>query len=53
MWCKKACMEIQHHNWRVACILVAFKEVQFESKLIWIGLDFQKDRAFEAQGLTS
>jgi hypothetical protein len=33
--------------------LVTSREVQFESKLLQIGVDFQKDGAFQAQGLTS
>jgi hypothetical protein len=33
--------------------LVTSRELQFESKLLQIGVDFQKDGAFQAQGLTS
>lgn len=46
-------MEIQHYNWRVICILAPSREVQFESNFIPIHMNFWKDGAFWAQGLTS
>ncbi len=46
-------MEIQYHNWRTTYILATSREVQFEYELLQIGVDFQKDGAFRAQGLTS
>jgi hypothetical protein len=46
-------MEIQYHNWRATCILAVSREVKFEFELIWIGVDFQEDGPFRAQGLTS
>jgi hypothetical protein len=46
-------MEIQYHNWKATCILSTSREVQFESKLVQIVVDFWKDGAFQAQGLTS
>jgi hypothetical protein len=46
-------MEIRYHNWRATCILAASREVQFESKLLQLGVDFQKDKVFQVQGLRS
>ncbi len=46
-------MEIQYHDWRATCILATPRKVQFESELVRIDVDFQKDGVFLAQGLTS
>jgi hypothetical protein len=51
--CNAKNMEIQYHDWRATCILATPRKVQFESELVRIDVDFQKDGVFLAQGLTS